>query len=38
MQEMLEKSGGVKSTPTVLIGDVVIVGFKPDKFTVALNL
>lgn len=38
MNEMIEKAGGTMSTPTILIGDTVIIGFDPNRMTSELGL
>jgi hypothetical protein len=35
---MVEKAGGTMSTPTVVIGAEVLVGFDPVKMKTLLNL
>ncbi len=36
IEEMTRKAGGAMATPTVLIGDEVIVGYDPRKIEAAL--
>ncbi len=31
MEEMIQKAGGTMATPTVVIGDEVVVGFNPKR-------